>query len=629
MYTRSFRHPFLLFALILVSALKPFTQENPGMIGDTVRLKEITITGTQDLFSNATPFRTDSFDLMQASSIDLGTWLSSVGLLSLRSYGPGLSYSFSTEGGNSSHTQVFWQGIPLTSLMQGQTDLSLIPVTPGTNIELIRGSQATGLTGSIYMNESLQDDTSTLLIINESIHSLIGNDLSATFEHNLGRWKSRAQFISQRSQNRFRFELDNEQKAQTHNDTRQIHLKWMQEFMIDPVQKISLSTWFHTAHRQIPPSLYEKQSDAIQEDGSLKMVLSYNFTGSKWNWRGQQAFLFDQLNYRSQEKSINSQSDARQWLTQVSGRRKTGNNEGLLQLSADWHIMHVQTNNYNKPQRIRDVSLKLDYEQTLFPGSHIQGSLAGGYRQDRLKPLAAGLEYKHLIGIRVEAGLSARQSIRFPSFNDLFWYQGGNAELLPERAREIALLLKIRNISPFGFSLRGYRRDIANWIQWLPENGVFMARNIGSIQNLGIETQLKYERHSHRMHWESGLLYHWNRSWKGTDADRRQWIYLPQNQVKNHFIFARKYWAIDLDQSWSGIVFTALDHSRYLPSRYQLNIRVSREFPLRNWRITSWISVLNVLDNEIFTVESYPLPGRIWQLGISINRSQKASDKTT
>jgi iron complex outermembrane receptor protein len=78
--------------------------------------------------------------------------------------------------------------------------------------------------------------------------------------------------------------------------------------------------------------------------------------------------------------------------------------------------------------------------------------------------------------------------------NDLYWYPGGNPDLLPEDGRTVDLALKYSlQKGPFKLDLRvgGYGSWVKNWIQWKPSfYRYWEPENVAKVFARGIENHL-------------------------------------------------------------------------------------------------------------------------------------------
>ena len=89
--------------------------------------------------------------------------------------------------------------------------------------------------------------------------------------------------------------------------------------------------------------------------------------------------------------------------------------------------------------------------------------------------------------------LNYGKAYRAPTFNDLYWPDGGNKDLKPEKGESIegGLALTGRKISGQVFI---FRREVKNLISWQPlgENGLWQPFNLDRFNCKGVELELNY-----------------------------------------------------------------------------------------------------------------------------------------
>ena len=150
---------FVLLFLFISLASSVFGQDNQEVaLSDTVfALPEIRISSTRytqnERLIAARVFRIDNQQVQSTGGRSLSDVLQRASGVFLREYGTGLS-SLSMRGGNSSHSIVTIDGMPLYDPQLGQVDLSLVPSILLENISIMYGQGsslygANGLSGVV------------------------------------------------------------------------------------------------------------------------------------------------------------------------------------------------------------------------------------------------------------------------------------------------------------------------------------------------------------------------------------------------------------------------------------------------------------------------------------------------
>lgn len=121
--------------------------------------------------------------------------------------------------------------------------------------------------------------------------------------------------------------------------------------------------------------------------------------------------------------------------------------------------------------------------------------------------VAARFDYSPQYGVffSPEAGLSTTfaqrtklscaygRAFRAPTFNDLYWPQGGDSTLKPEKGQTATLALDAQPFDFLRLNLSGSWKDISDMISWLPDStGFWKATNVDRVVILGGEAKVQF-----------------------------------------------------------------------------------------------------------------------------------------
>ena len=111
------------------------------VVVDTVRLYEVEVAAPRLVGVNvgAHVVVLDSATLARHATTDLGTLLGNESSVFIKNYGPGSLATTAFRGGSASHTAVLWNGFNIGSPMNGQLDLSLVPVFAANDMRIEHG----------------------------------------------------------------------------------------------------------------------------------------------------------------------------------------------------------------------------------------------------------------------------------------------------------------------------------------------------------------------------------------------------------------------------------------------------------------------------------------------------------
>ena len=167
-----------------------------------------------------------------------------------------------------------------------------------------------------------------------------------------------------------------------------------------------------------------------------------------------------------------------------------------MKAKLQWDNERVRSNNYEgqKLRNLLSAYTAVDGE----PFNCAKLSLTARYDWTDGKPMGlfptATFSYQLPFYKAVSFTLGYSHNYRNPSLNDLYWYPGGNPDLLPENGRTADLALKYGlEKGPFKLDLRtgGYLSWVKNWIQWKPSfYRYWVPENVAMVFARGIENHV-------------------------------------------------------------------------------------------------------------------------------------------
>lgn len=587
---------------------------------DSVRLDLITIT---DAYFPTSSTYFDSYDSTRISSTsrnDLGEFIDEFTPIYIRKYGPGLSYSMSVRGSNSGQVEVLWNDLPINSPMQGQTDLALFNLSPGNKLLFDANTYSYGLSGALSIREILPGHPGWKFRFSETISSTKGHNLTAYSSHASKKWTATYFFQGKQDKNQFYYQKAGIRQLIENNAIEQYQGKINFSWSFSPKHRIRASAWYIDSNREIPPSLYENSSDAKQLDRSLRINSTYSYLSNRASIRINSAIFSDRLQYQSLIKSINSDSYSHQWINQLKIQFAPLGKHHFTFSSMN-RAMLVESTGYEQNKMINQWNVQAQHIFIPGPNHHVQTGIRLGSRNiNESIQWAPYFYYRYNLSSNLQFLFSAGKKFRYPAFNDLFWYQGGNPSLLPEQALEGEIGIAIRLNRSIQFRNRNYIKRVKNWIQWFPVSGVFQAGNIAAVAGAGMENMLTANWTLQNATLQSRLIHQWNKlkHSKGKN-EGKSLIYAPEHLVKHHLSVKWKEFIFSINQQFTSKVYTTSDNSSELKDYYLLSSGIKKNWTLKRSTINSWLRIDNVFNTRYFSIENYVMPGRVYELGIEID----------
>ncbi|WP_153914581.1 TonB-dependent receptor domain-containing protein [Shewanella sp. TC10] len=248
-------------------------------------------------------------------------------------------------------------------------------------------------------------------------------------------------------------------------------------------------------------------------------------------------------------------------------------------------------------------------------GEHLL--LEGAVREDSVDNLNSESTYNLSAGYQFNEHwrLVATHGTGFkaPSFNDLYYPNSGNPDLLSETSSNSDITLSF-NYGEFNAYISAYDNEIENLISWAPTGekddygyDIWKPANIGKASFQGYELQLKYQ-YGNMSH---NLGYHFLDATDETTGE-------PLTDRSEHELTYRigyqlAQWSLNADYRYQGERFVS-SYEEPLDPYHQLGMSVGYEVS-QSWRIEARVN--NLLDESIVSASGYNSPGREFYLRVN------------
>lgn len=594
----------------------------------TLQIQEIEIKDSR-LTNFTSGNSTDSMAVSVASGLNLPQLLEYHSSLFIRSYGLGSLATTSLRGGSSSHTAVLWNGINLQSPTNGVVDLALLPaffsdsvyVQYGGNSALW-GSGAMG--GTIHLkSKRVQKGVSAHLWgeVGSFRQFQQGGEVSVSSK----KLSTRIKLWNQSAENDFSFnnrtKFNNPEEIQS-NAALSIQGATLEQTLQSNVGAFQLSGWWQQSDREIPPSLTVNQSNANQEDESIRLSLQWKKAFGTHSLSIQSAYLNDRLLFEDEAINLVSNSRSIQYHSTIQHETLVKNRVQLL--SGLQHILeHAETDNYlDIPQRNR-LSLATSAKWNNRVGNL---TLLASGRQEwtsttGLVPFIPSLSSIWQASPFIEIKATVNRSFRLPTFNDLFWQPGGNPNLKSEIgwAQELTTTIQSSKGKP-SFSVVVFNKNLDNQIVWQPtERGYWAPFNLQGVWIRGTELSSSYHKQMGKFRLLGRVSYQFLKaSQTSQEAESNAMLYTPENQYR--FMLNLQYKKMELNylHQITGKRYITTDFSRELPHYQTANLSINSEVVFNKIVSKIWFSIDNIWNEQYEVIAFRPMPGRNFKTGLSI-----------
>ncbi len=526
----------------------------------------------------------------------------------VKEYGNAMLASIALRGTSATHTQIVWNGIPVNSILNGQTDLNSF--SPGGFDEIFikeGGSSVSFGSGAIGGVIFLIDKISFTKKFHLSNHTKIGS-----FKTGLNRFKiissnhktyTKFSFQTQKSKNNYPYpgyNLKNENASYQGWDFSFINGIKLQQ------HQLYLKSKFSKLKRETSRTVYMPQNAEL-------FTANNNLSGG-WLWQSKHftshtivAYLNEEYKYFfNKNLPANSHSNGQSILAKnilTFGLYKPYN------IVIGNEISKQSGNGDNIGKHIRN-----NYAAFLIWTQHLNNfyynfKLRKDYNNMVKIPLTGALEMNYNFHNYHQLRFNISKNFRLPTFNDLFWTPGGNQQLQPETSYSTDAGYDF-NHKNFEVHITFFYIDNQNLIKWIPgDNQIWYPENFESVRYSGTELTInKTLIINDKWRISNQININYNRAVNCKNL--KLLPYTPQLTGLNLFNLSYKSLSLSYRYNYQGKIYTTTTNTKYLPA-YQLHsLSLSHNF---GQHINIQFNIHNLLNTYYENVPSRPQPGRYYE----------------
>lgn len=596
---------------------------------DSINLKPVEIRATR-LNEHANGLKINKLDSLAVGST-LADALASQPDFWVANYGPGSLATISTRGAGSQRTAVLWNGLPLSSTMNGVADGSLFPLFSGDEISLqtggsssLNGSGAIG--GAILIQPFFPKKTgfSGEIGLNGGSFGEIQPTGSLFFKSRKGSSIGfRGNF--QEAKNDFPFQnttiIGAPNTSQTNAALKKTDIQQLNRVFFNEKNVLTTALWLTESWRQIPPSMTEaakidwQKDTAFRASANLISQLSSSLslrTGLGWMYESI-LFKYSLGEEFSRAKTLLGEAEIR------LHRNRSISRFGVL-VDGQQAYSAGYGGEFTRQNTALFLAQTIDFQQI-----SCSWSVRSQFTDGKWKPLTGsiGLEKKdnpEPLKWRIHLSKNWRQ----PTFNDLFWASGGNPNLLSESGwnAEAGLFLKTKTrfFQKMEADLTAFSLWMDDYIDWKPSiqnPNFFTARNHKKVWSAGLEGRVKLEFQLSKWQFSTSTAGRFNH-FKNLKFYQSE----PQNEPirqpnwQSIFRFVAKYgaWSFDFSQNRTGFSssLAGLGYKNY--GFANLTVHFSKSC----WQTKAdfFVQIRNLFDEKYQVIPFRAMPGRSFRAGI-------------
>ncbi len=610
------------------------------MAKDTFKIQEVKISQTRTLlFSDANKRdEIDSSLLKIYANNDLSYLIQSTSLSNISSYGSyGAASSAKIRGGSGVHTQVLWNGIPINSLTTGSADLSMINVGAFNQINVIYGASGS-IYGSGTFGGAIELNNKPEFVKKRSFTASADAGSFSNFRGRLSAQLSNSkisysgQIFYGYGKNDFTY-IDLVEKYQPEetavNAENSEYSTIHSLFIRHNKNTFKAGLWYQAKDHNIPGKMAKGDplSRQNQKDSTLKSFLEWQYLSDMFQMNAQSAFIYDGLLYTNKDTEGNyttySEIASKKWLNSFNTRYYYSTS---LILSGQIKYYHLigDVANYGKMvyENEGDLSLAAKYTKNRFV---INASLSKNINSLTSPPIMYAVSgLFHLIPESLNLRAKVSTNYTRPTFNERYWQPGGNPDLESEEGIHYELGSKASLLQDdkqeLNLDINYYYSENKNQIVWESIDGISSPVNIDNVLSKGIELDGLYNLHLSDINFSFHLAYTLtNTIYNNPDNSnyKETLSYHPKQIGRNNIILKYKKILFALNNSFQSKMFST--DGIKIDDFLLTDIQLGYDYKLKDLSGHLKFSANNILNTSYQLVYAYPMPGRSFWFGFSIN----------
>ena len=589
------------------------------------KLKEVVVSDSNlKKFSNTQSVSKLNDSIISKNEALLTDLLNFNSTLYFKEYGRGMLSTVSFRGTTSSQTAVIWNGININSQMNGSTDFNTISGSDYNSVSVkagggsvIYGSGAVG--GTVHLNNDMTfyDRFENNLKLDYGSFNTIGINYKTNISNK--KWSAQIGFSKNSSTNDYkylnRYTWKGEQRWNQNGQYDIITLNANLGYKFDA--KNSLKFYSQTSNTDRNTSLVtETDTKSKYVNGFNRNLLDYDGNFGKFTTNFKTAYIFENYQYYAD----NTRKDYSYGKTESLITKLDLGYTLFKSTQLNGIIDYSRTKGFgsgfgNHTREISSAALliKQDFSSDWKNEFGIRKEFTNNYKSPVLFSIGSSYQFSQLYNLK----LNISRNFRIPTFNDLYWEEGGNPDLKPESSyqAEIGNVFTFKTIS---LTQTFYYMKINDLLQWVPgKNGIWSPKNQDKVNSYGAETLLSWKKHFGKNYLVANMTYAYTIS--EDEETKNQLFFVPYNKVTGAVSYSRNKISAYYQFLYNGFVYTRADNNPdEIINDYMIsNLGIDYDFKfLDSFKLG--FQILNVFNEEYESLEDRPMPGRNFNMYLTL-----------
>ncbi len=564
--------------------------------------------------SEGNPVRVLRDSVLEENSPFLTSLLRFNSPLYFKENGPGMVSSASFRGTTASQTAVIWNGININSQLNGQTDFNTLLTTNYDNIvvrsgggSMMYGSGAIG--GTVHLNNDLRFNRgfqNKIRLNYGSFDTFLG---SYTTTYSTEKFSVQLNLAGYSSDNDFIY--PGTEKRNLNGDFQHTGANLAMAYRPNADNILKLYSNYFNGDRGFSGTL-TAPSKSKYEDENIRNLLHWGSYLGDFESNLRLAWLDETYKYyENREKENFTYGSAQTGIFKYDLGYRIAPGIKLTALVDLQQTSGEGTNIGDASRKRGSFGLLFEHEMQDFE-YEISGrqEITDTYSSAFIYSASAGYDVLPWYGLR----FNFSRNYRIPTFNDLFWYAGGNEDLQPETSLQAEVGQEF-DLGSLDLDLTAFVIEIDNLLRWVPgPQGLWKPGNTESVRNYGLEAVADWEQNFRNFQLNFSSSYAYTRT-RDLVVDKAL-IYSPKHKATASIAVGRGRISSFFQVLYTGSVYTSSDNA-YSLDAYSISNLGFKYALLKSERLTLGGRVENIFNTYYQNMPSRPMQGRSYSFSLT------------
>ena len=638
---------------------------------DTLSLNEVKIKAISRRQTSSTPLQIlSSEELKKLNGLSVADAIRFFSGVQIKDYGGiGGLKTINVRSLGTNHTGVFYDGVQLGNVQNGQVDLGKYSIDNIEEIELYNGQK------SVVLQSAKGFASGSSLYLKTKIPHFNGNEryhLNAAFKTgSFGLLNPAVLFQHQISKNfsgsasaeytkangRYKFRYTNgvfdTTAVRNNGDVERMRLEYGVNGLLKDSSVFSARVYLYNDEMGLPGAIVSNKFNYLQRAWNKNIFLQSSFQKAftrNYTLLAAAKYGYEFNRYLDPENvSLNGLLDnkfkQRELYLSLANQYRINRIWDVV-LSADYQFNTLNANIYRFSYPSRNTFLAALATHVAFSHVDIQGNLLGSRMSDEVKDgTPAGTRQKLTPTIMLSwqpfdskefRVRSFYKSIyRMPTFNDLYYTDFGRTYLKPEYAKQYdAGITYVKTfekvlLQQLSIQVDGYYNEVKDKIVAVPGNNAqrWSIENVGDVEIKGLDLNVQSSWRVYQLTLNAGLTYTYQDALDVTPLSQgqvsylRQLPYIPKNS--GSFLAGAGYKSTWINYSF---IYTGERYNQkanipvnYVEPWYTHDLALQHLFKLPIHSVRLSLEVSNLFNQYYDVIANFPMPGRSYRFTINYN----------